>query len=118
MTRLVAKRRSNDCGAPAGVPRAVVSFADEMMAFEQLGPRARRALDEAPIKILAAPVVAQVRALEAAKGQAFDMQDPELDRLLARGIAENALRFIAVDRGPDDVALGMTPMRPRRTLRR
>jgi len=89
--------------------------------MERLGPLTRQALAEAPIQILAYPILSQILAIRPVPGNdeiRLDPQDPRLDACLAEGVRKEALKNLLIDRDPIDAHSGIIPLRPRPNARR
>lgn len=102
-------------GLHGAVPRD-----EEMAARDALGPRTRRALDDAPLLVLAKPVLDQVLAFNeknAGLREPLDPQSPGVDEALAKGIRAKCLELVASDVGLERARQGMIPLRakPRST---
>ncbi len=115
-------------GDNAGVHEVLYIIADgaeEMAAFESLGPRTRQALRDAPMKTSATSIVDQLaqKSDEArqrceAAGMPwpgpFNPHDPRLDGMIAAGIVGQSTIVLMRDRSRADAELGVKPIRPRR----
>lgn len=110
MTTLKEKIVASNGGAHGGVI-GIVSFADEGNAFDSFGPEVRRALQEAPIKVLAAAILKECQQAN------IDPTNPFVDHHIAGNILRGTLRVLLVDRSEEDAKLGMRPMVARRTRR-
>lgn len=119
---MTAKRGDN-----AGNHKGIVGRVDaifEMECFEQLGPMARQAIVESPLKVLAAPIVIDIRKFEEELREkkkdpelVLDLQSPRLDASVANGIRSDSLRVVCIDRNEQDARDGMRPLRPLRPAR-
>jgi hypothetical protein len=122
------KRGDNNKGfyLPHGV--AITPTQEELDAFDQLGPIARQAMRDSPIKWSAAAILQQVRDEEARiratlpDGQkelfiGFDLQNPDFDRNIARGVAMQSIQIVAQDRSKEDALASIVPLRPRKLRR-
>ena len=101
----------------------IVHTASELEAFDTLGPSARQALRDSPIKWLATAIVLQIREAEEQyrqklpehmrEGFYLDLQNPDLDRNIARGLMQQSVQQLLKDRSPEDAELGIKPLRRR-----
>lgn len=90
-----------------------VNGLDELEAFDALGPNARQAIRDAPVKWLATAIVIQIKEAEKQYGP-MDLQNPDLDRNIARGIMLQSMQLLMKDRSFEDAELGIKPLRRRR----
>ncbi len=119
------KRGSNAARQPGrneGVPVEI-----EMAALDDLGPRARAAICNAPLGTLAVSIVSQVvdvnNKIEAENEQRaalglplrpyLDPREPGLDANLAAGIINYNFKLLCLDRPEEDARSGIIPLRPR-----
>jgi hypothetical protein len=122
---MIRKRGSNAARQPGrneGVPVEI-----EMAALDDLGPRARAAICNAPLGTLAVSIVSQVvdvnNKIEAENEQRaaaglqlrpyLDPKEPRLDANLAAGITDYNFRLLCIDRPVEDARSGVIPLRPR-----
>lgn len=110
----------NNPGRVEGVPVEL-----ELAALDDLGPKARYAVCNGPLPVLAYSVVIQLiehnnkiktknEQLEAAGlplRPYLDAKDPALDEALAKGIMQNNLNLLATERSIEDSLAGLRPMR-------
>ena len=92
---------------------------EEMDALDRLGPLVRAALNEAPLQISATKVLSDIEAVRHPHDEnlRLDPKDPELDKRLAHGILMESAKTVAKDRAPEDAALSIKPLRPRKLKR-
>jgi hypothetical protein len=104
----------------------------EMAAMEDLGPLTRRAICDAPLGILATPMVDQITAKndeifeenkrrEAAGAPLvpyLNPQDPRLDAFMAQSVVKLNYELLLKERLPIDALAGIKPLRRVRALRR
>lgn len=105
------KRGDNIGNAKARV--ALVPLQTEMEAVDKLGPRARFAIVNNPLKFTAAQLVADIEAAAAERGQVWDLQNPRLDRMIAEGIVKDTLMTLLRDRSEIDARSGLNPLKPK-----
>lgn len=117
-------RRGSNSGIGTPGQHALVPGHLEMAALEDLGPRTRYALANAPLKVLAYSIVSQIidfndrvhaeNERRAAAGLApkpyLDPKSPDLDDRLARGVVSNQLDLLQQDRSIEDAIAGVTPL--------
>jgi hypothetical protein len=106
----MATKRGDNVGSSAAIIGRVDSRF-EMECYEQLGPLSRQAINEAPLKILAAPIVIDIKKFFEEKKIDFDLHAQKLDASIAKGIRGDTLRTILKDRTEQDALLGMKPLR-------
>lgn len=112
----MAGRQSN--AGTIQAPQALAEIGAEMAALDALGPLTRRAITEAPIAVLAAPILAQIQTHNAKGGRQVDVREAEVDRHLALAVGRLCYSIIAKDRDEHDAVLGLRPLRARRVRRR
>lgn len=96
---------------------------DEMAALEALGPLARRAICESPVRISAQPILKQLQEFEKKQLEKItenirhyyriNFADPQFDGYVARGITEDARKTLLKDCTEQDANTGVVPMVPR-----
>lgn len=123
----IKRRRGNNSIGMKGLPadrKALVLEHEEMAALDDLGPLARRALQNGALNMLAVTAVSQIIELNdkiearnhelAALGKPLlayiDPKEPELDRKLAHAVIENNFSLIANDLELGDNALEWAKM--------
>lgn len=92
----------------------------EMAALEQIGPKARRAIRDAPLRISAQPILQQLKEFEqeqlkrippeVRQNYRMNFADPVFDEFVARGIREEARNMLMNDCSEQDANLGVTPL--------
>lgn len=119
------KRGSNAVRQPGrneGVPVEL-----ELAALDDLGPRARSAVCNAPLGVLAFSIVSQIVDMNdkieaennerASKGlplrQYLDPKHPDLDARLANGVISNQVELLRTERSNIDATAGVRPLRAR-----
>lgn len=120
------KRGDNAKGFDINVGR--VDLDTEFESMDQLGPNARQALRDSPIKWLAYAIVKQIAEAEEEiraklpedqrENFSLDLQHPDLDRNIARGIMLQSMQTLLKDRSNEDAAAGIVPLRSKRLRRR
>lgn len=107
---LVRRERDNvgNCKGAIGL----VAYDAESKAFDALGPQMRQALNDAPIKVLAYPLLQECLA------HGLDPCEPRIDAMAAANIRLGVRNVLLKDRTQHDAELGMRPMRPRKNARR
>lgn len=122
---MVLKRGSNT-GNHAGITGAVPSVFD-LAALEDLGPRVRAVIVNAPIKMLAYPILKQIMdrntVIEKENEQSakfggvqrpyLDPMDPQLDDFLAKQLLKFNFDLLLKDRELEFATAGVIPLRPR-----
>lgn len=121
---MVLKRGSNSGVGTPGRHESVLGVL-EMAALEDLGPKTRYALANAPLKILATSIVSQIidinNKIEAENAERearelplrpyVDPKDPALDARLAQGVVSNQFELLHRDRSIDEAMAGVVPLR-------
>jgi hypothetical protein len=119
------KRGSNAARQPG--PSMRVSGVEEMAAMMDLGPKTRFAISNAPLSVLATPIVMQIIArndtieeenkvrleLGMPMLRYLDPQHPQIDEALARGVLEHQLGLLMTERSIEDALAGVKPLRAR-----
>lgn len=85
----------------------------------KLGPLVRKALNEAPLQVSAAKILADVEAVRHPQDEnlRLDPKDPELDKRLAHGILMESAKTVAKDRAAEDAMLSIKPIIPKKLRR-
>lgn len=104
--------RTTNVGEVPGATFASVPADEEFAAHDQLGPLARATLRDAPIKILAATLVANVRQA------GMDPARPDVDERVAEALRAWIRGQLMAERGPLDADLGLRPLVSVRRRRR
>lgn len=100
---------------------------DEMNALDLFGPMMRRLLTDGPVKVSAISLIEDIDKLNAQidvendrrrplglpQRRRIDPQDPECDRFLTIGSANDTMRILSEDRAPEDVMAGLKPLQPK-----
>jgi hypothetical protein len=93
-----------------------VTIAAEVAAYEELGPVTRRMIDGCPMKILAYPIVQDIRKFEEEQriklkrpDLTLNLQDPKLDSNIARGLLEKNFELMSKD-NPALAEMGLKPL--------
>lgn len=124
-------KRGNNARRQPG-DHAAIPVEIEMAAMEDLGPLTRHAICNAPLGILATPMVDQITAKNdeievenrrrAAAGAPLlaylDPQDPRLDAFIADSVVKLNYELLLKEREPIDALAGIKPLRRVRALRR
>lgn len=120
-------RRGSNSGIGTPGAHALVLGEEEVAAMEDLGPKTRHAIDNAPLKMLATSIVSQVidindkiyeenqqRAQQGLPQRRYlDPKDPQLDENLARGVISYNLDLLQRDRSIGDAMAGVIPLHGR-----
>jgi len=101
---------ASNVSSPGVIGAASVEAESE--AFDALGPMLRTVLRDAPVKVLAAPIMREVQAMR------IDPRDPAVDATLACNLAHNIEMLLRVDRSAQDAAAAMHPLQAKRGRRR
>lgn len=123
---MVVRRLGSNSGNAPGQHKLVLGI-QEMAALEDLGPKTRHALTNAPLKIHAVSIVSQIIDVNdqieaenhkrAAAGQPqrpyLDPKNPDLDARLANGVLQHNVELLSADRGIEEAIRGVRPLKAR-----
>lgn len=102
-------------GLAIGGRVAVIDTSAELAAQDSLGPLARAAIYEAPICVLAVPIVSQINAFNEKRASLslplVDVRRADVDAGIARAVRDESYQRLKIDCDEHDAQVGMKPLR-------